>query len=154
MFRNLDITRWKPGVPKDWLYGIAGLMWSGVGVMLCSFAYRWLAGRDTTQASIFALTGLGFAFVIFRFGFSKFASKNIHRLNDLKPRKVCIFAFQEWKSYPLVAVMIGMGIALRLYLPIPKPYLAVLYEGIGGGLFLSSFLYYRNFVQYSFIEDA
>jgi len=122
-------------------------MWSGVGVMLISFAYRWLAGREATQASIFALTGLGLAFVIFRFGFSKFASKNINRLDDLESKKVCLFAFQEWKSYPMVAVMIGMGIALRTYLPVPKPYLAVLYEGIGGGLFLSSFLYYRNFLR-------
>jgi hypothetical protein len=154
MFRDLDISRCRPGVPKDWLYGIAGLMWSGVGVMLCSFAYRWLTGRDTSQASIFAFAGLGLAFVIFRFGFSKFASKNIRRLDGLEPRKVCIFAFQKWTSYPLVAVMIGMGIVLRTYLPVPKPYLAVLYEGIGGGLFLSSFLYYRNFLQYSILEKA
>jgi hypothetical protein len=123
-------------------------MWSGVGVMLCSFAYRWLARREITQALIFTLAGLGLAWLIFRFGFSKFASKNINRLDDLQSRNLCVFAFQEWKSYPLVAVMIAMGIALRAYLPVPKPYLAVLYEGIGGGLFLSSFLYYRKFLQY------
>jgi hypothetical protein len=40
--------------------------------------------------------------------------------------------------------MISLGIFLREYSPIPKPVLAILYLAIGGGLFLSSFLYYKH----------
>jgi len=88
------------------------------------------------------LAGVLLASAIYFFGFSKLAKKNIQRLTDMAGDKICIFAFQEWTSYPLVVVMIGLGISLRNFLPIPKPYLASLYIGIGGGLFLSSLYYY------------
>lgn len=41
-------------------------------------------------------------------------------------------------------VMISLGIFLRLYSPIPKPLLAVMYIGIGGSLFLASLHYYKH----------
>jgi len=91
--------------------------------------------------------GVLLASAIFYFGFSKLAKKNIQRITDMAGDKICLFAFQEWTSYPLVVVMIGMGISLRNFLPIPKPYLAIAYIGIGGGLFLSSLYYYLHLLQ-------
>jgi hypothetical protein len=41
--------------------------------------------------------------------------------------------------------MIGIGVTLR-HSPIPKPYLAALYLGIGGALILSSARYVRVFL--------
>ena len=61
--------------------------------------------------------------------------------------KPCLFAFQEWHSYPLVIFMIALGITLRKFTPIPKPLLGILYIGIGGGLGLSSFHYYWQIFQ-------
>ena len=95
-----------------------------------------------------ALAGVLLASAIYRFGFSKLAKKNIQRITGMAGDKICIFAFQEWSSYPLVVVMIGLGISLRNYLPIPKPYLAILYIGIGGGLFLSSLFYYKHLLRH------
>jgi hypothetical protein len=40
--------------------------------------------------------------------------------------------------------MISLGIFLRKYSPIPKPLLAILYIGIGGGLFFSSYWYFHT----------
>jgi hypothetical protein len=80
--------------------------------------------------------------LIYWFGFSKVARKNIKRINNYLSEKVCLFAFQQWSSYPLVVFMIGLGVVLRVYSPIPKPWLAVLYIGIGGALFISSFHYH------------
>ena len=54
----------------------------------------------------------------------------------------CVFSFITWKSYIIVAVMIAMGTLLR-HSPIPKPYLAVVYTGIGLALVLSSVRYIR-----------
>ena len=51
---------------------------------------------------------------------------------------------QVWRSYLIVIVMIAMGIDLR-HSPLPKPYLAVLYGGIGMALVLSSVRYLRHF---------
>ena len=75
--------------------------------------------------------------------FRCFVDQNIIRINGLTGEKICIFAFQRWTSYPLVLLMISLGVILRLYSPIPKPYLAILYLGIGSGLFLASLRYYR-----------
>ncbi|MFH1635733.1 MAG: hypothetical protein ABIG63_17210, partial [Chloroflexota bacterium] len=124
----------KPGANKKWLHLTAGLMWSGVGIFLCSLAYGWLVPVDIITALVLAFSGVVLAIVIYKFGFSKLAKENIHRIINLPAEKPCIIAFQKWSSYPLVAVMIAMGITLR-HSPIPKHLLAVLYIGIGGGLF-------------------
>jgi hypothetical protein len=143
--RTSRISKLKPSVDKRWLYLIAGGIWSVVGLMLCRLAYGWLRPVNWPMAVILALFGLLLAAAIYLFGFSYFARVNIRRIANYRIEKICIFAFQRWTSYPLVVVMISLGIFLRIYSPIPKPYLAVLYIGIGGGLFLASLLYYRRF---------
>lgn len=140
----VSLQRLKPEVNKAWLFAVAGLMWSAAGVMLIRLAYGWL--RSAVNSPIFLLASLGvlLAMATYRFGFSKFADKNIQRIHELAGDQACIFAFQEWTSYPLVVFMISLGIVLRRYSPIPKPLLAVAYLGIGGSLFLASFHYYRQ----------
>lgn len=138
------LKKLKPGVPKVWLHLTAALMWSGVGLFLNTYAYEWLVPIPRKKALFFAFLGILLALAIFWFGFSKLAKENIHRIEGLVVEKPCFFAFQKWTSYPLVAFMITLGIFLRKHTPIPKPYLAILYSGIGGGLFLSSLLYYQH----------
>ena len=122
-------------------------MWSGVGLMLCNLAHGWLLPVAFPQVLWMTFAGVLLASAIFYFGFSKLAKKNIQRITDMAGDKICLFAFQEWTSYPLVVVMIGMGISLRNFLPIPKPYLAIAYIVIGGGLFLSSLCYYKYLLR-------
>ena len=136
------LNRFKPGVDKNGLNLLAGLMWSGVGIMLTQFAAHWLTDVSNSWRIFLILSGILLAFCIYRFGFSKFARKNINRIQDYQEKRICLFAFQAWTSYPLVAVMIAMGIFLRLYSPFPKWMLAILYLGIGGSLFMASFQYY------------
>ena len=115
--------------------------------MLCNLAYGWLLPVAFPQVLRMTLAGVLLASAIFYFGFSKLAKKNIQRITAMAGDKVCIFAFQEWTSYPLIVVMVGLGLSLRILLPIPKPYLAILYIGIGGGLFLSSLCYYKHLLR-------
>ena len=130
----------KPAVSKTWLIALAGLIWSFVGLMLCRLAYHWLAVIRWGWVAPLELLGIVLALIAHQFCFSRIAQKNIARLS-LLTEKTCIFAFQRWKSYFLVGLMITLGLALR-NLPIPKPYLAILYTSIGGALFLASFQYY------------
>lgn len=132
----------KPTVPKYVLMVLAGLMWSTVGVMLCSMAYYWLKGVDWLTAFPFGLFGIILSLAAYRYGFSGIARKNIDRI-CLLPEKGCIFAFQAWKSYLIIALMIALGIILR-HSPISKQYLAIVYMTIGGALLLSSLQYYRK----------
>ena len=139
-----SLKKWKPGMAKKWLYSSAGLMWSAVGVMLCYLAYGWLKPIPIDRWILLTLGGILLAVIMYAFGFSKLADKNIQRISNLTGDKICLFAFQEWTSYPLVIVMISLGIFLRMYSPIPKPLLAAMYIGIGGSLFLASLHYYKH----------
>jgi len=136
----INLEKFKPAVSKYLLMGLAGLMWSGVGIMLCRLAVIWLKPIHRNVAWSLGFLGLIAAIVVYRFGFSKIALKNITRL-CLLPNTTCIFAFQAWKSYLIIIFMVALGLTLR-HSPMPKHFLAVIYETIGGALFFSSFHFY------------
>jgi hypothetical protein len=134
-----------PAVTKVWLFLLAGIMWSAVGIMLCSLAYRWLEVMDVPAELSIGGSGLVLAGIVYRFGFSKIAKRNIQRLHSFLD-KVCIFAFISWKSYGLIAIMMTLGMLLRSS-AIPPGYLAIVYLTIGGALFISSLHYYPPVLQ-------
>jgi hypothetical protein len=137
------IEKLKPRAPKPWLQITAGLMWSSVGIYLIYLAVNWIFAPGVDQIWRYLVPGVLLAFLIYRFGFSRLSLRNSRRIEGLASDNPCLFAFQEWHSYPLVLVMIGLGITLRKYTPIPKPLLGILYFGIGGGLSGASLVYYQ-----------
>ena len=136
----------KPVVRRCSLLLISGLMWSAVGIMLNAFAYRWLHTMPIMQIIPAVTGGIILGLTITFFGFSKIVQKNINRILAL-PVRVCVFAFQEWKSYILIVVMMSMGIYLRSHSFMPKVILGGGYIGIGTALFLSGLPYYREFIK-------
>jgi hypothetical protein len=138
------LEKLKPAAPRHWLMGIAGVMWSAVGVLLCGLAVYWLVNAQIAwewDVSL-ELIGVAAAIAVYSFGFSRIARKNIERLCSLSDRP-CLFAFQAWKSYLLIGFMMALGITLR-HSAVPKHYLAVVYTTIGGALFCGSFQYYGH----------
>lgn len=87
-----------------------------------------------------------------RFGFSKIASKNIERISHI-PEKACVFAFQAWRGYLTLSLMVVIGAVLRQS-SLPKPCLAVVYAGIGGALILASRLYYTRYRMMQCLENS
>lgn len=152
--KNHFLNKLKPAVNKNWLHLFAGVVWFSVGVMLMSFAARWLKAVVLLPMLLLLLAGLLLATGIYFFGFSKLAKKNIKRINILGGEKLCLFAFQGWTSYPLVIFMIFLGIYLRTASPIPKPILAILYLGIGGGLFSASIHYFAHIARTLHLNTA
>jgi len=143
MNRNLD--KWKPGVPKNWLLLLAGLLWGGVGCMLDCLAWSWLKTETAGKAAMLGAVGLVCALAIHHFGFLRIVDKNLARILPMEG-KHCIFSFMPWKSYILIMSMSLLGATLRRS-PLPKPYLAVLYIAIGTALFLSSIRYFRYLIR-------
>lgn len=139
----MNYSKLKPAVNRKWLIVISGLMWSGVGIFLNILAYNWLKSFNNNQILISIIIGIFLGLIIARFGFGNIANKNVNRILAY-PKHACIFAFQEWRSYVLIAVMMSMGIFLRTTDLIPKFILVPIYIGIGTALFLASFKYYRN----------
>ena len=139
-----SLQKLKPGMKKPWLYFLAGAMWAAVGILLNSYVYQWIIGNESFKNLLIILGGVLLALTIYFFGFSKFADKNIQRVKNIPSEKPCVFAFQQWSSYPLVIFMISLGIYLRKYSPFPKDLLAIMYMGIGGSLFIASSHYFRS----------
>ncbi len=137
------LIRLNPALPKKWLLVLSGVMWTGVGIMLLRYALSWLTQSASLLNLLLGLLGLMIAVAAYRFEFSKLAGKNIGRILSL-PERACLFAFQNWRGYLIIAVMITGGILLRSS-ALPKPYLAVAYAAIGGALLLASFGYYQRF---------
>ena len=123
-----------PSVPRAWLMLIAGLLWCAVGVVLWVRALGWL--RDLHAAMLLPiLLGSALGVIAHLTMFVRIARKNLRRLRAL-PSRACVFAFQAWRSYLVIAFMIALGLALRIS-PMPKHVLAVLYTAIGSALILS-----------------
>ena len=67
---------------------------------------------------------------------------------DAGPDRAWAPAFQTWRSYLVMAFMIGLGVALR-HSSAPRVVLAVIYEAIGGGLLIGAYVYLRRILQKS-----
>jgi len=139
----MNYSKLRPAVNRKWLIIISALMWSGVGIFLNILAYNWIRSLNTIQLLLTMLIGLLAGLIIAKFGFGYIAQKNINRILAY-PKDVCVFAFQEWKSYILIAFMMSMGIFMRTSGIISKALLAPMYIGIGIALFIASFNYYKN----------
>jgi hypothetical protein len=148
-----SIIRLKPGVGKRWLLLLAGITWCGVGVLLNSYAVGWFKLAEGGSLPFLLAAALLVGAIFYAAIFARFAAKNIQRIDAYSEKKICLFAFQRWSSYPLVIFMIGLGIFLRKYSPIPKPYLAPLYFGIGSALIIAGLQYFLALLRTQRSQD-
>lgn len=116
-------------------------MWTSVGLLLWKVASKWVFQLTIKEATTVLIAGITFGTLVGQFGFLKIAKKNILRIS-LLPEKISIFAFQELKSYILIAFMISLGLFLRHTSFVPRIYLACLYISIGTALMRASIQYY------------
>jgi hypothetical protein len=133
--------RWKPGVSRPILLLMAGLLWTGTGVMLDSLSYGWLRDEKLPTALPAVIISFLLALLIHHLGFLRIVDKNLGRILPMEGRR-CLFSFMPWRSYILIGLMISLGILLR-HSQIPKLYLSVFYTAIGTALILSSVRYLR-----------
>jgi hypothetical protein len=131
---------YKPNASRPLLFLTAGLLWTLVGLWLCSLAIMWLRASDVEKWYYYALMGSALGLTAYLTVFAQIAKKNIKRLKGL-PEKSCFFAFQAWHSYLVIVFMITLGLVLR-HSTIPRHWLAVVYLTIGGALLGASFHYY------------
>lgn len=132
----------KPAVERYWLMLLAGALWTVVGTGLCLTACVWLAQLEWPQNGLGVLAGFGSGILIYRFGFSRLATRNLMRIAT-QPVRVCIFAFQAWRSYLLIAGMMVLGGVLR-HSSLSLLALGIIYAAMGTGLTLGSAMYYEN----------
>lgn len=132
-----------PAVPKHWLFALAGIIWTTVGLMLTVRALHLLQPFAFRIEFIMERSSVALACVIYIYGFSQSVRKKISRIHAL-PDRVCVFAFSGWRGYFIILLMITCGIILRS-LSIPTYYLSILYTTMGCVLLIGSVVFYRQF---------
>ncbi len=130
---------------NDILVLLAGIAWAGVGIMLLTFAFSWLARIPKVNIGLFAGAGFALGLLVHHLGFLKIVDKNLDRIRSMN-KKHPLFSFIPWKSYLIIGLMIAMGSILR-HSSIPKQYLSVAYICMGMALILSSVRYFRIYFR-------
>lgn len=106
------LEQWKPETTRRGLLLTAGMTWGGAGLLLLVRGYLFLPDTTGDHIALVTLAGvLGILF--FRFVFSSLTERNIDRIKSLTTARPCIFSFQTWRSYGVMAFMITTGITLR-----------------------------------------
>jgi hypothetical protein len=137
------LQKLNPAVPRHYLFVLAGALWTFAGAILCWRAEVWLEdfplGTELGLETLCAILGAaGYLYL-----FIHIVRKNIERITSL-PERVCLFAFTAWRGYFLIALMIGLGLALRST-SIPKLYLSIPYTVMGVILIIGSVQFYWQY---------
>ncbi|MCD4681027.1 MAG: hypothetical protein K8S00_11640 [Bacteroidales bacterium] len=133
-------------VKREILILLSGLIWSIIGVLLNFMAARWMVHLYFWEGAGVIIIGLISGFLIAYLGFIKMIRKNTDRILKYEG-KVCVFAFQSWKSYLIIIIMVTLGIFMRSSSLVPKLILTPIYIGIGLALIISSSQYYRAYMK-------
>jgi len=133
-----------PVATRKTLIRLAGTIWSLVGAALIAVAVFWfraVEGPVMLAAGVAVLIGVA----AWKFGFSRLVRKNLKRIRALAPEKdrVCLFAFQNARSYGIVIVMMVLGYTLR-HSSLPRLYLAPAYLTMGVALLLGGLDYFHR----------
>ena len=104
-----------PAAERKTLVMLAGLLWSVVGIALLAVAGNWLFSSDGNPLVPIGLTIVGGS-VVYRFGFAKLTAVNLARIYAQAPHKdkVCLFAFQNRRSYYLIVIMMLMKVVMMI----------------------------------------
>lgn len=137
------VQRLVPTVRRHYLFGLAGMLWTIAGVLLCVRGTIWLHLLSLFPEIIVGLLSVVIAAVGYFYGFSKVVQKNIDRIHQM-PERAAVFAFTPVRGYLMIALMITIGVTLRNS-TIPKYYLTLPYDVMGGVLLIGSVQFYRQF---------
>jgi hypothetical protein len=146
-----SLSHLKPAVPKRTLLFIAALIWTFAGSMLLFKGFKMVdaTGNAFWLELMLCLVG---GIIFYRMMFSKISFKHTHRILNLKEASPCLFAFFNFRSYLLMALMISMGITLRRTGWVAPGHLSYLYLTMSVPLLLSSIrFYYTGFYYRRFI---
>jgi hypothetical protein len=131
------LNSFKPGIPKRWLLFLASLVWACAGGILAARGYFLIMEALSPHAPRLELGLVGGVF-FFLLLFRRISARHIRRIDGLLPERPCMFSFFNWRSYGMMALMIGLGIVLRKSRLIPTDDLGTFYISMGIPLLFSS----------------
>ncbi|MBU0728785.1 MAG: hypothetical protein KKE17_12415 [Proteobacteria bacterium] len=134
--------KYKPGVSVQTHLLTASLIWSVVGITLMAFGWRFAFG-DVSFWYMFCAVLLGSVKSFFLL--DKFSRKNITRIRQFRDG-VCLGGVYTIRMWIMVLCMVTLGRFLRQS-TIPSEYIGLLYITVGWGLFLSSRILWKSWME-------
>ena len=135
--------RFKPGVTKRVLLFFAAAIWG-----FAAFKILWMTDKFLDDPSITiwrpVIAGISGFYFLFKYMFLKVCRRYIKRILELKPDRLCLFAFFDVKGYLIMGIMITLGIVIGKVTMIPRVLLGVFYISLGLSMLVSAgmFVYF------------
>ncbi len=126
----------KPAAPARWHLLLAALMWTTVGGLLAYFGARWLWHNSGVVVRVLFGAAVAAGILKSRFVLERTANRTIERIRTRGDGR-CIGGFLSVRSWAFVALMMGVGRALRAS-PTPRTVLGFVYVAVGLALLLAS----------------
>ena len=123
----------KPGVSRGVHLFLAPMLWSGIGIMLMVRGWGWIGSG---RARLLVLLALAIGTAKSLFVLDKTSGRLTRRIKAFE-KTTCIGAVYSWKTWLLVMLMMGSGIAMRRFTQ-PGNVIGTLYVAIGWDLLFSS----------------
>lgn len=129
----IPLHSFKPGASKAVHLFTAPFIWTCVGIMLVVRGFGWIGPGFSRWLIVLGIfLGMAKSFAVL----DKVARKNIERISRMKD-KTCLGAVYTWKTWLMVAMMMGFGIALRTLTELGR-IVGTIYVAIGWALLFSS----------------
>jgi len=143
---TMNIEFFTPRVSKHYLLLVAAIVWTFAGGMLL---FRGFTFHETLPHHWFIglIAGIFAGLLFFRFLFNRISSKHVFRIQNLNIEHPCLFSFFSFRSYLIMFSMIVLGVLLRKSGLVSNEYLSLMYITMGIPLLLSSFRFYKKFLN-------
>lgn len=132
----------KHGVSKQVLLIVAGLVWIIAGVNILRIGIiTWDVNTDIWLFKVCEATVVFLLFFILVF--RKLYYKHTKRIESKTSDNNCPFAFFDIKGWIVMAVMITIGIVVRMFHLLPDSFISVFYTGLSIALIYTGVLFVR-----------
>ncbi len=125
---------------KQYLFYLAGDLWALAGTMVLSFGLRALLSRPTHWKILGTLIVFAVFYLLI---FLPLVKKHEKRIVEDARQKMPWWMFFDRKGYLFIAVMMPIGIFLRLCGFVPQWFFAFFYTGLGAALLLCGLKFFH-----------
>jgi hypothetical protein len=122
---------------------VAAVVWLAAGASVTSVG---ISAAEAPWNVIMAVAAL-IVYLLFLIMFLMIARKHIRRIRSYTEELTNLFKFFDAKSYILIAVMIGLGAAIRLSGLVPGYAIAPFYSGLGLALITAAAYYAVTYIS-------
>jgi hypothetical protein len=131
----------KPAAPARMHLLFAAMLWTGVGGALVFFGARWALAAHFSHGWLLLAAAVGVGLFKSRLVLRRTAKRTIGRILTRGDDR-CIGGFLSWRTWLFVALMMGLGRALRGGLA-PRGLVGVIYVAVGAALLLTTPVLWR-----------